>query len=1538
MELGNDKLRELLSVQTQPLISVPPLIVEQTQTIQSLKNVHQEYCFGLVFGKDFSSGAKMWSEYKDTPYMFVLFTLMLAIQDGDMGSIFINISKEQSPRKYQSVLRALARQFLCLPPEVGANDRIKKFVIPCQYINTTQLMDIQEMIEKVREEEENKKNKNKNKKKKKDDEDEEDEEEEEQREEEEFMEVVVPDFEDYMKRPIVYRETGPRILMRRRITAALDDLALLVPLPDGKETVMPKVSPTVTPIPNKEGKIIGILVRLLVHDKAWNPGEMIEKLIAQCNTRMQKKHLLNYREPWMEYKDLIGTRFPAFCMSLQTWFDAINAIYGITPTSESFKQQAARSERVDCFTSTCHPISVCNLERALKLLNDAGGLYCNNSSAYIGNNRVATFPKQLKTYCYTPEQFVWANDMIMGLRYQYFPNMCNTKNTMNKKLLDYLKNHRLIVKNDVMSLITKNTEFKTNNMFIHAPLDADVHREKVMELMPKDCYTDMYLRYTSGEAVDMEPYDKYCKELEKTNQMWLDNFKNIFSLDGNAWYLNVSEPLKNVVNWIQERFEKRGNIISRDIFVFDKSMNVYSNYLVSILAQYRNIGKCLLPHIMYEFQATFSVYRRRYLDSKELVSCFLLHGSPNDGKSNLVNGFAKMCIDGTHKLTTTETDKSGETDTHEFDLIIVRHETPEEYVKVSEGKKKANKVNQKKSAMSEGKTVTVVHERVVVNGMAMRTNRESVRATHVAEINISNSAPDEKAALAQRFRKLLSYQSEIPMHHFWNPNQNTQEYKDMEDHFRITQFLEIQARKQMAVFAVPCDKIFMGLFNLISGKMIDTLHDWGILDSKSVSGRILSLMRNEVEGSVLKKSFVYTFHMEGAQHHNKPFYEEQMKDCAPFWYAGIAETLFAWTLYSSEFIKEEYGSVLKAAAQIVLNTSYDVKKSPLEYFFEDTDNKIMFKTDPNVRYRREEDKALNKLSIDLNMFQILGSVSEVANKIAPLTENPCLKADVVADILVAMSSKPFIPLTCNGKRNGYVQDIPLDDLKNTHRGIKTFKTTLTIQDFKNSLRQYADSVRDTLYLKVLQRMLPDMNPMNYRTPEQARQIFADVESVDLLLMYINRKKNLKFDSIERAKEWIKTIKNAKCTRDKIQLDDMERIVKSFSNVVATSPYDIEGMDYKSAQIILYIIRNGIVFKEPLKVVNFQTLLMEYAKSIITQMRSTLLHLKEDDLIDLLFLYVNDVKNVTRDTKDAVMSELSKKPLDMKTIVRHFPDVTPGIYSDVVGLDLMSAQLVLYGFKKKIFNEYGVEQNYYLKRSQTKDANGFSHIASEYDINQLHNVPLRKNGNNVKHNVMNVVDISNRKRVCFCPMAIPMFDPTVIIEAFNYATISPTFPPGKYLTGWPQKEIASLLKVIEYTPEYIAEKSKAFDLNAPAGATLRQGEGILFKVVDYMEDDEATLVRGINNPIEVNKTKNFEIIKDLDAWAATQQHLICGRPFNEPVRTPQWIEEHLYTGQKGDMNYPETILKKRQTKVKANWDPNGAVSNKRSREIAGINLK
>jgi hypothetical protein len=66
------------------------------------------------------------------------------------------------------------------------------------------------------------------------------------------------------------------------------------------------------------------------------------------------------------------------------------------------------------------------------------------------------------------------------------------------------------------------------------------------------------------------------------------------------------------------------------------------------------------------------------------------------------------------------------------------------------------------------------------------------------------------------------------------------------------------------------------------------------------------------------------------------------------------------------------------------------------------------------------------------------------------------------------------------------------------------------------------------------------------------------------------------------------------------------------------------------------------------------------------------------------------------------------------------------------------------------------------------------------------------------------------------------------------------------------------------------------------------------------------------------TKQRHIVADLDEESARAQHIRCGRPLDEPVRTPAWIAARIGSHHLG-INYPDqqaAIRKDMQARFKA----------------------
>jgi hypothetical protein len=139
-----------------------------------------------------------------------------------------------------------------------------------------------------------------------------------------------------------------------------------------------------------------------------------------------------------------------------------------------------------------------------------------------------------------------------------------------------------------------------------------------------------------------------------------------------------------------------------------------------------------------------------------------------------------------------------------------------------------------------------------------------------------------------------------------------------------------------------------------------------------------------------------------------------------------------------------------------------------------------------------------------------------------------------------------------------------------------------------------------------------------------------------------------------------------------------------------------------------------------------------------------------------------------------------------------------------------------------------------------------------------------------------------------------------------------------------------------TKKDIDDHVKILDDARPDKAAART-TGIAVKRREFISEQERIFLYGSNNP-EMDGDEQcispLEIIENIDDWAARQQHLICGRPPTEPVRTIDWLRDH-YTGPVGKMNYPHGIISERAKEAEDKWTINSISSYKHSRNLVRI---
>ena len=831
------------------------------------------------------------------------------------------------------------------------------------------------------------------------------------------------------------------------------------------------------------------------------------------------------------------------------------------------------------------------------------------------------------------------------------------------------------------------------------------------------------------------------------------------------------------------------------------------------MVKYEKVFTIVQAVIPLKIVIVFSVYQRR----KGLLGNFLVYGDHGGGKSFLTNTFAKKTfIPGTFTLLDRTTDAADQTDQNVHDEIRGYNEAPEEFVSESAAKKKPEKVNLKKNAMTEGTTSVKSLEFKDVAGYGkLRGARQSTQALDITEIYCSNTHPDDNALLS-RFHAHLMLQPKIPTNEM-KFKVSPEDKKEAINDFRVNQFFSCWLEKAMACFAIPCREPFMGLFNDISSRMIDALKDWDIIDGFKNVDRALEIMAHTARELTKERAVMQVYNIEGGKHYGKQFQPEQLTDIAPYLWCDTEITLLTWTLHSSDWIKDEFMTVLQAMCKVVLNEKYDSTKTPYQYFQEDVEGRIKFKTDRNYNHSPEVDGKSNRFVKDLNKLQIDGeSFDDICREISAHTaqDGHYMTPTDVGGTLRKLSKRSFTPRVGASGRNGYTKRLFADTLTKNHRCTRVHKKSLTRNGFKRDLEPMMMEMLCTVYLPVCQR-IKGLEPHVYRDmvtlfeTEIISGYFKDDNKLDWILLYLCNDTELSLPTLRNTIDCLK--------EQELSREDMTRVLNAFTDL-------------------------------------------------------NLEHGSED------------------------------------------------IYQEVPGLSFLYAKFILYALDKEWIMEKTNPRTDYLKVPIIREGVPFPHFASEDDIETL--------GGSADHTIT-ICDLSQKKRICFSPMAIDLFDKQSIVDAFIYATLCRTTQPRKYLLGWVDDRDVSRLKTLTLTKEFIEQRVQEFDADSPPDAVSR-AEGIPFKRRGYREQSVHTMLYGIKEAKGRQETlkKNIEVVPDLDKWAAEQQAEICG--LDQPLAINDYDN---YTGETGTINYPEEQIQDKMRHSLENWAPNKTTKN--SRKIARI---
>lgn len=1133
--MDDQQKRELIGSQVTPVTIVPPLWIEKEGQVERILGVQGECAIALVIGDDLTNGSLTWKERSQTKSAndtwFLLYFLLLCVEYTKLGSCSINVCKQTHFAQYTRACKALARRLSgCEKPT--DKDIIKNHIVYLHTVNTEHLNDIKIEMENIKKEmlaeEESKKKKRKKEK-----------EAVEEEEEEAVDEVIVVELPPKVER---YLNVRDEIMVdeiyedSKDLKRNLDISDENMKLPETEKNIVSKVSFTVSVVPNSKGKTMGYLIRFLIHDQQWNPGTFIYDLINQCTQREAQKNCNFYSDPWPQYLHLQGTDFPVHNMNWGRWMACANRVGNQKSSFDSYVMDLAQSSRADNRNNMCHPTKVCSLDRAIKKLREAGGIV-GHKEDYYSDEKVAVFP--LKTVRYPSNHVFWDHDKMIGLSNQFFPfAMENVEDSFPIEMIRYLKTPDPFQKDRIRDLMPQFSGYKTGNILIHMSTESDKYEDRVRTIMPKNIY-DAYQGFTNGIVPNnLKEIETYQKILKHYNDIWMKKMYTAIPLEGSPELLNIPPQIKSMIKWFQDFDDE----ITRDSEMFDPDMDLFSNWIAKTMIQYEKFAGIVQPIIPFKLRGCFSVYQRR---EGQILYNMCLYGSHGGGKSHSTVSFlAKFCIPGTFKVIDRCTGAADQTDQSVFDEIRGQHEMDEAFVNAAHGDKNKDKVNMKKSSMTSGAITVKTLEFVNVAGFGrLRGTREITQAQNYTEVTCSNTRPSEDA-IGSRFHNVLLGESKIPVEQM-NFEIDTADKKNTVTDFRVTQFLSCMFEKAMSFFAVPCRRPFMGLFNDISVRMVDALRAWGAMEDDQTVSRSLEIMTPMARELVIEKAMLLTFHTKGGPHYKKKYRHEYLIDAAPYAYCDLNILLLTWNLHSSDWIKSDFGNVLRAMYRVVRNREYDNSKTPYQLYQEDYENKIHFKKTKNWAYDPKNDNGRNKHIIDLNYLELNGKLPEIARAVADRT-NPHLKANDVEAILNAMSGKTFRPRVGENNRNGYKRELLSDDLA-VHKGIWVQKKILNIAGFKNIIKGYVSEV----YLVYLKDLFPE------------EDCYANI-------------KHLLGDPMEMFGRYISKDK------EKVTFEEMVMIVKSFAGInydEVVDPFNtIPDLTDIDALIILHGIKHGKIRK------------------------------------------------------------------------------------------------------------------------------------------------------------------------------------------------------------------------------------------------------------------------------------------------------------------------------------------------------------------------
>lgn len=1139
MSDDDDKTRrELIAALQEPVPPVPPCRSELEGAPSPVGGVVNEYSFGLVIRRDgmepgsydLISGGKTWSQHVAgyTTTLIGLLTLILSIEDGTLGGVFINKNHISNKTEYFAVVDAIART---LVPGAEKKDRdlvktIKYGTCPSQYINLTHQRDIKEAKRRI-EDEVKKKEQSKNNKNN-------------QAEDvpahapapaaqvdlvdalfeagaepspaafDDHVDDVLSQFTHLMchnRPPHVHgrsdligpmtaqdtvMETGAYFINLNKAVvnpvggndnpqqgSLMDDLFNMVDSVGAQG--LPKATMHVSVIRDREQPTVvtGYLVRIFQYDPAWNPGVTVHKLSEECNQRMLHKFNAHFKDPRPNYVAMQESQFPTADMSWSKWIKMCKRYnYQGRDTFQDTIEDNAMTQRADDYSSRYHPTQVFTLERALERLRDAGG-HVGEVDDYLGEFRgakVRVWPEYVRqqTVTYLPEQVFWDHPTNVGLLGQYFP----FQHTSEPAIRSLFEDCTVVSKKAVLAVTPRFSGFKTFNVLIHKETATQDSKEEA-NLLFKQC-GDIHRLFKAGrETRQWKEYREYVRMTQRKN---MQDFAAICTMDGDVDYQSISRPMKACLKYLQDNRDTA----TFDVFLEDPEVGFFGNAVIRQLMQYEKVLKVMRTMIAYKVEGLFSVYRG--LDA-DLRFNYILYGEKGEGKSVSGPKFVdKICVPGTTTAIDRKTGASEQTDMGIYDEIQIQEEMDEVLVNPEVGKKNPEKVNMHKKALT-GKSVKIrTFQTFTIPGYGERRGARDIE-THWNYVTCgSTNEPDiDAGALASRFHTDTITQSLIPTNEL-GFDVDTADKREIVQYFRMVQSVIGWTEKAMATHAIH-RAVNMELWHKVSDHMFASLNRWGIME-QSDNARVKEKMTMFARVETVKKMYILGYCIAGAPFHGQPFHPEHLLELQRYLYCDTDIIIFTWTALSTEIVNDKYGKILNAAFKVATGCPENWQRNMTTYklYQNDTVGRLKWRTETNPMWVKERDGPnRNRKCIDLTYMSIEGNLDRVARSISSHTE---YSANDVKGALKGMS-RISLPLTAGG-RNGYAP-IPEVTLER-HRGIERHKTVLLLDTMANTVMTYCSTMAKTMIRDVVMH-ITGVDPKCYESPKACRN-FLDLYKLD----------------------------------------------------------------------------------------------------------------------------------------------------------------------------------------------------------------------------------------------------------------------------------------------------------------------------------------------------------------------------------------------------------------------------------------------------------